>query len=126
MTVWVMHRLAMKLSTVFRRGLATGWKLAMVALAIVEMMIDVSVETIRPVIPGSGPDEDTAREPLRSIVPIRSASVRRSLIVPIRTNGRRSNADRNLSDRGVRGSHEEADSNSRKTQFSNGCHRFYL
>jgi hypothetical protein len=60
MTAWVMHCLAMKLGPVFRRSRATGWKLAMVALAIVEMMIDVSVEMIRPVIPGSRADEDTA------------------------------------------------------------------
>jgi len=60
MTAWVMHCLSMELGTVRRRGLATGWKLAMVALAIVEMMIDVSVEMIRPVIPGSRADEDTA------------------------------------------------------------------
>jgi hypothetical protein len=45
-TAWVMHCLAMKLGTVIRRGLTTGWKLAMVTLAIVEMMIDVSVEMI--------------------------------------------------------------------------------
>jgi hypothetical protein len=50
----------MKRGTGFRRGLATGWKLAMVALAIVEMMIDVPVEMIRPAILGSRTDEDTA------------------------------------------------------------------
>ena len=60
MTVYVMHRLAMKLGTVFRRSRATGRKLAMVTLPIVQMMIDVSVEMIGPVIPGSRPDEDTA------------------------------------------------------------------
>ena len=60
MAAWVMHCLAMKLGTVLRRSLATRWKLAMVALAIVEMMIDVPVEMIRPVIPRSRTDEDTA------------------------------------------------------------------
>jgi hypothetical protein len=55
-----MHCLTVKLGSVFRRSRATGWKLAMVTLSIVEMMIDVSVEMIRPVIPGSRTDEDTA------------------------------------------------------------------
>jgi hypothetical protein len=55
-----MHCLAVKLGTVFRWSLAARWKLAVVALAIVEMMIDVSVEMIRPVIPGARTDEDTA------------------------------------------------------------------
>jgi hypothetical protein len=48
-----MHCLAVKLGTVFRRSLATRWKLAVIALAVVELMIDVSVEMIRPVIPRS-------------------------------------------------------------------------
>ena len=44
MTTGVMHCLTVKLGTVFRRSRATRWKLAVVALAIVEMMIDVPVE----------------------------------------------------------------------------------
>jgi len=60
MATWVMHCLTMKLSAVFRNSLATRWNRPAVAFAIVETMIDVSVEMVRPVIPGSGADEDAA------------------------------------------------------------------
>jgi len=60
MTMRVMHCLAVKFRAVFRWMFTARRKTSMVALAIVEMMIDVSVETIRPVKPGPGTDEDTA------------------------------------------------------------------
>jgi hypothetical protein len=44
MAVFVMHRFALKRGTMFRRMLAARWHGALVALTIVEMMIDVSVE----------------------------------------------------------------------------------
>jgi hypothetical protein len=55
-----MHCLAVKLCAVFRWTLAARGQRPVVALAKVETMIDVSVETIRPVEPRSGPDEYTA------------------------------------------------------------------
>jgi hypothetical protein len=55
-----MHCLAVKFCTVFRRTLAARWKSPMVALAVVEMVIDVSVETIRPVEPRSRADKYAA------------------------------------------------------------------
>jgi hypothetical protein len=60
MTAYVVHRLAVKLCAVFRWTLAARWHRPVVALAIVEMMIDVSVEVISPVIPRARPDENTA------------------------------------------------------------------
>ncbi len=74
MTSYVMHCLAVKLRAVFRRILAARRHWAVVALAIVEIMIDVPVEVIRPVIPGASPDEYAARKPLRAIITIRSAA----------------------------------------------------
>jgi len=56
----VMHGLAVKFRAVFRWTFTASRKTSMVAFAIVEMMIDVSVEMIRPVKPGSRPDENTA------------------------------------------------------------------
>ena len=47
----------------------------MVTLAKVQTMIDVSVEMIRSVEPGSRPDEYAAREPFGTIVAIRSAVI---------------------------------------------------
>jgi hypothetical protein len=96
MTMYVVHCLAVKLCAVFRWILATRGHGPVVAFAKVELMIDLSVEMIRPVIPRPRPDENTAREPLRAIVAIRRAAIRSALVVPVRTHGRYSNADRNL------------------------------
>ena len=60
MTVHVVHCLAVKLCAVFRWTLAACGHWPVVAFAKVEMMIDVSVEMIRPVIPRPRPDENTA------------------------------------------------------------------
>ena len=77
----IMHCLTVKFCAVLRRSGAARRETPVVALAIVELMIDVSVEVIRPVIPRASADEDTAAsEPLGPIVAIRSAIVRRSCI----------------------------------------------
>ena len=60
MAMRVMHGLAVKFSAVFRGMFTACRETSMVALAVVEMMIDVSVEMFRPVKPGSGADENTA------------------------------------------------------------------
>jgi hypothetical protein len=57
MAACVMHCLAVKLCTMFGWTLAAGGDIPMVALAIVEMMIDVSVEMILSVEPRARPDE---------------------------------------------------------------------
>ena len=80
--VRVMHCLAVKFRAVFRWMFTARRKTSMVALAIVEMMIDVSVEVIRPVVPRSRADENTARKPLRAIVTIWGTTIRRTFIVP--------------------------------------------
>ena len=51
----VMHCLAVKFCTVFRRMLAADGKLPMVALAVVELVIDVSIEMFRPANQGPAP-----------------------------------------------------------------------
>ena len=56
----VMHCLAVKFCTVFRRMLAASGKTPMVALAVIELVIDVSIEMFRPVEPGSRADKYTA------------------------------------------------------------------
>jgi hypothetical protein len=57
MTTRVMHCLAVKLCAVFRWTFAPRRRRPAVTLAKVETMIDVSVEMIRPVIPGSRTNE---------------------------------------------------------------------
>jgi hypothetical protein len=77
----------------FHWMLASRWIRSAIALAKVEMMINVSIEMLRPVEPGSSPDEYTTREPLRAIVAIRRAVIGGNLVVSIRTNRRRSDID---------------------------------
>lgn len=60
MTMWVMHGLAVKLCTVFRWMLAASRQSSVITFSIIEMMVDVSVKMIRPVIPGTRTDEHTA------------------------------------------------------------------
>jgi hypothetical protein len=55
-----MHCLAVKFRSVLCRLLAACRKATVVALAIVEMMIDMSIEVITAVIPGSRPYEHAA------------------------------------------------------------------
>jgi len=60
MAVHIMHCLAMKFCTVFCWMLAACRERTVVTLTIVEVVIDMSVEVIRPVVPGSRPNEDAA------------------------------------------------------------------
>jgi hypothetical protein len=124
MAVHIMHRLAVEFCTMFCRTLAARRHRPAVALAIVEAMIDVAIEITRPVVPRTGPYENTAREPLRAIVAIRSAAIRGALIVTIRTNRCDSDADRNLRSRVMSGSYQEARSNCRQTQIFKRFHKF--
>jgi hypothetical protein len=87
-TTRVMHRFSVKFRSVFRRTLATRWQWPAVALAKVETMIDVSVETTRPMEPGSSTDEYASRKPFRAVITVRSTVIRRNFIIPVRTNGR--------------------------------------
>ncbi len=84
----IMHRSTTKRDTVFGRRFASGGEGTTISPAIVEIVIDVPVEMFRPVIPWPCSDEYPAWEPLRPVVTIRSAGIRRYLIVSIRTNGR--------------------------------------
>ena len=55
-----MHRLAVKLCTVFGGAFAASWHRPVVALAKVETVIDVPEKVLRPVVPGPRSDEDSA------------------------------------------------------------------
>jgi hypothetical protein len=92
----VMHRLAVKLCAALRRMFSPRRHWPVIAFAVIEMMIDVPVEMLRPVKPRTRADEYAAREPIRAIVAVRRAVIGRNLIVPIRANWRLSYADCNL------------------------------
>ncbi len=98
MATWIMHRLTMECRTLFRRTLTARRHRTTIALAIVETVIDVPVEMRRPAIEGTCANEDAAREPLRPVIAIRGAVIRRRLVVSVRTNrgADASNAYRNM------------------------------
>jgi hypothetical protein len=60
MAMEVMHRIAVKLLTVFRWSRPACWHRPVVAMAKVEMMINVSVKMFRPMEPRSRPNEYAA------------------------------------------------------------------
>ncbi len=92
----IMHRIAAKLLTVFSRTFAASREPAVIALPIIEPMVYMPVKTIRPMEPGPGAQEYSAREPFRAIIAVRSAIIGRNLIVPVRAYGRFADAYRNL------------------------------
>lgn len=101
MTVRVMHCLTVKLCAVFRRVFTTCGKRPVIAFAIVQVMVHVSVEVLRPMKPGTRANEYAAYEPLRPIISIRGAVIRRCFVVPVRTNRWLTDANRNLRLRAV-------------------------
>src|SRR5579863_9898001 len=60
MTMRIVHGISVKLSTIFRWTFAASRHRPVEALAIVEMMIDMSVKMLWPVEPWPRADEDTA------------------------------------------------------------------
>jgi len=76
--------------------LAASWVRAVVALAIVEVVIDVAVEVVGTMEPGAGADEYAAREPLGTVVAVGSAVVRGNFIVAIRAIRGRTDFNRDL------------------------------
>ena len=84
MAMRVVHCLPMKFSAVISPGLAASGIRPVVAMAIIEVMIDVSVEMSRSVIPRPCADEYAVREPFRAIVAVWSAVVGRNLVIAVR------------------------------------------
>jgi hypothetical protein len=97
MPMSIMHRLAMKFCAMIRRMLPARWEIAMIPVAIVQRMIYVTMEVVRTVEPGTRSNKYSTRIPLRPIIPIRRAVIRRSLVVSIWTNRRLADLHSNLS-----------------------------
>ncbi len=96
MAVWVVHGLAMKLRTVLSYVLSPRRQRSMVALAVVEMMVDMPIKMLGTVEPRPSANEDAAGEPFGTVVAIGSAIVRRRFVVSVRTNRRLAYANRHL------------------------------
>lgn len=83
---------------------AVGRIRTVIAMMWIVVVIDVTVEVVRAVEPWSGSNKDAAAEPLRAIVAIRCALVRRVIVVTVGANRRHTNTDGNLGWRSGRSS----------------------
>jgi hypothetical protein len=68
-------------------------KFAVISVLGTEAGIDMAIEVFAAVVPGAGTDEYAAVEPLRAVIAIGRAIVRRDGVVAIRANGSRSDVD---------------------------------
>jgi hypothetical protein len=87
-----MHCLTTELRTVLDGTITAGRQRSTITLAEIESVIDVPVKTSGPAIPGPRAYKYSTGKPLRPVIAVRCAIVRRRLIVSIRTNGRRPQA----------------------------------
>jgi hypothetical protein len=69
---------------------------SMVSVMRIEAVVDVAIEPVGSMKPWSSPDEQSATEPIRSIVAVGSAVIRRIVEVAVRAHGRYSDANGNL------------------------------
>ena len=87
----VLHLIEMLIGIGF---LTTSWLGAAIAMFGMEMIIYVAVEAFWAMKPRAGANEDATRKPLRAVVAVGGALVRRDVIVAVGTFGR--DADVNL------------------------------
>lgn len=114
MTMLVMHGVAVEFAALRCGALAARGHRPVIAVAIVEVVVNVTVETVRTVKPRTSADEDAAREPLRAVVAIRSAIVRGFFVVAVRTDRRWAYLHGNLGICPWAGSKQESSSNKRQ------------
>jgi hypothetical protein len=69
------------------RAVAMIWRRAGVSVMNIEMVVHVAAKVSRAVEPRAGTNENAAVEPLRTVVAVGSAVIRREVIVAIRTCG---------------------------------------
>ena len=68
----------------------------MIAIMWVKPVVDMPMETSRPMEPRPSPKEHPAGKPIRPIIPIRRAIIRRIVKVSVRTSWLNADPDRNL------------------------------
>jgi hypothetical protein len=75
------------------------WQRTRVTMMRVEAVIDVTVKAVMAMEPGTSSDKDSADEPIRPVVAIGGAAIGLVVEVAVRANGRRPDADGDLSPR---------------------------
>jgi hypothetical protein len=68
----------------------------MVAVIRMVVIVDIAMEVFGAVKPGAGTDKDAIGKPLRAVITVGSATVRRHIVITVRTSGRDTDADANL------------------------------
>jgi hypothetical protein len=76
-------------------------KWTMIAAVWIKSVINIAVEVVGAMEPGTGSDEDASREPLRSVISVWSAVVWGKVEIAIRANRRWSDIDGDLGWRGA-------------------------
>ena len=125
MSVRIMHGLTMKLSPMIDRVLAARGHRSVISLPVVQTMIHMAIETIRPMEPGSSTDEHATCEPLRTVISVRSAVVRGFLIVSVWAYRSSANLHRNLSWCAGASHGKQARSHSRHQKVLQSMHSFF-
>lgn len=93
----IMHCLAVKFRSAITRVFSTSRRRTVIAVAIIQMMVDVAIEMISAVVPRACTDKHAAVEPFRTIVAIGSAGVRWRLVITVRADWRLADLYCNLS-----------------------------
>jgi hypothetical protein len=73
------------------RFISRVWCRAFIAVVGMKMVVDVALEVVRAMEPWASTNEDTARKPFRTVIPVWSTTVRSSVIVTVRAVGGGSN-----------------------------------
>ena len=80
----VMHGPAIELSSMIALVLTPGRHRSMISVAIIQVMIYMTIKVFVPMKPRPGTDEHATRIPFGTVVAVRSAAIRRYLVIPVR------------------------------------------
>ena len=81
---------------VIEGAVAASREWSVIAVVRIVAVIHVAVEAVGPMEPGSSADEDTAVEPVRPVIAIRSTVIRRVVEITVRAGRRNADTDRDL------------------------------
>jgi len=124
MPMRVVHCCAVKFAA--RRGwmLVSRRHRSFITLSVVQSVIDVTMEASRTVEPWTCADENAAREPLGTVISIRSAVIGRSFVIAIGANRRSADLHRNLSWRTRTRGEKQAHNNRQQSNVLQCSHYF--
>jgi hypothetical protein len=93
----IVHGLPMEFLPMLSRVLTARRETTVVPLPVIQVVIHMPIKMVRSMEPRTRANKYTTRKPLRPIIPIRRAVIRRNLVISIRTNRRFADLHSNLS-----------------------------